>query len=172
MTYCDRYVPSSRSHWIFLMIWSSSNYHNYVVLMVDDKSASRKIKLPKILKVKMLAVQLCPTLWDPMDCSLPGSSVHGFSRQEYCSGLPFSSPGDLPDPGIKHGAPTLQEDSLPSEPPETILLWCIYVMSTYIPLTRANDALNSVSVHQGSILVWEGWECNQWIFAEQYYLPQ
>ena len=42
-----------------------------------------------------------PTLWDPMDCSLPGSSVHGISQQEYWSGLPFPSPGNLPDPGVK-----------------------------------------------------------------------
>ena len=40
-----------------------------------------------------------------------------FSRQEYWSGLPFPSPGDLPDPGIKSESPTLQADSLPSEPP-------------------------------------------------------
>ena len=42
----------------------------------------------------------------------------GFSKQEYCSGLPFPSPGDLPDPGIKLGSPALQADFfLPSEPP-------------------------------------------------------
>ena len=40
-----------------------------------------------------------------------------FSRQEYWSGLPFPSPGDLPNPGIKPGSPTLQADTLPSEPP-------------------------------------------------------
>ena len=40
-----------------------------------------------------------------------------FSRQEYCSGLPCPSPGDLPDPGIKPRSPALQADSLPSEPP-------------------------------------------------------
>ena len=40
-----------------------------------------------------------------------------FSRQEYWSGLPFPTPGDLPDPGIKPGSPALQADSLPSEPP-------------------------------------------------------
>ena len=39
-----------------------------------------------------------------------------FSRQEYCSGLPFPSPGDLPDPGIKSESSALQADSLPSEP--------------------------------------------------------
>ena len=38
-----------------------------------------------------------------------------FSRQEYWSGLPFPSPGDLPDPGIKPGSPALLADSLPSE---------------------------------------------------------
>ena len=40
----------------------------------------------------------------------------GISRQEYWSGLPFPSPGDLPDPGIKLRSPILQVDSLPSEP--------------------------------------------------------
>ena len=48
-------------------------------------------------------------------CQAPLSM--GFSRQEYCSGLPFPSPGDLPDPGIKPRFPALQADSLPSEPP-------------------------------------------------------
>ena len=43
-----------------------------------------------------------------MDCSLPGSSVHGISRQEYWNGLPFPSPGDPSDPGIKPRSPTLQ----------------------------------------------------------------
>ena len=41
----------------------------------------------------------------------------GFSRQEYWCGLPFPSPGDLPSPGIEFRSPTLQEDSLLSEPP-------------------------------------------------------
>ena len=52
-----------------------------------------------------------------MDCSPPGFSVHGISRQEYWRGLPFPSPGDLPDPGIYPRSPALQADSLPSEPP-------------------------------------------------------
>ena len=49
----------------------------------------------------------------------------GFSRQACCSGLPFSSPGDLPNPGIKPGSSALQADALPSEPlgkPYDILL--------------------------------------------------
>ena len=40
----------------------------------------------------------------------------GFSRQEYWSGLPFPTPGDLPDPGIESGVPQLQGDSLLFEP--------------------------------------------------------
>ena len=43
----------------------------------------------------------------------------GFSRQEYWSGLPFPSPGDLPNPGIEPGSPALQIDTLPSAPPGT-----------------------------------------------------
>ena len=57
------------------------------------------------------------TLCGPMDCSLPGSSVVGFSGQEYWNGVPFSSPEDLSDPGIKPTSPALQTDALPSEPP-------------------------------------------------------
>ena len=52
-----------------------------------------------------------------MDSNLPGSSVHGIPRQEYWSGEPFPSPGDLPNPGIVAGSPALQVDSLLSEPP-------------------------------------------------------
>ena len=42
-----------------------------------------------------------------------------FSRQEYWSGLPFPSPGDIPNPGIEPGSPVLQADALPSELPGT-----------------------------------------------------
>ena len=136
-------------------------------------------------------LQSCPVLWDPPDCSSPGSSVHGilqaripewtampppgnlytqefnprllfllhwqvsslplkvkvkvkllshvqlfatswtvayqaplsmrFSRQEYWSGLPFPSPGDLPDPGIEPRSPALESDALTSEPPGKLI---------------------------------------------------
>ena len=46
----------------------------------------------------------------------------GFSRQEYWIGLPFPSPGDLPDPGTESGSPALQADSLPSEQPGKTLI--------------------------------------------------
>ena len=47
------------------------------------------------------SLQLCPTLCDLVDRSQLGSSVHGFSRQEYWSGLPCRLPWDLPDPGME-----------------------------------------------------------------------
>ena len=60
--------------------------------------------------------QSCPTLCDHMDCSQAPPSM-GFSREEYWNGLPFPSSGDLPNPGIEPGSPSLQADALPSEPP-------------------------------------------------------
>ena len=66
-------------------------------------------------EVKSLSrVRLFATPWT-VAYQVPPSM--GFSRQECWSGLPFPSPGDLPDPGIKPGSPALQADALPSEPP-------------------------------------------------------
>ena len=59
------------------------------------------------VKKKVLVTQLCPTLCDPADCSPPSRILWlwNYSRQEYRSGLPFPSPGDLPNPGIEPGFP-------------------------------------------------------------------
>ena len=66
-------------------------------------------------KVKSLSrVRLFETPWTVTRQAPPSM---GFSRQEYRSVLPFPSPGDLPHPGIELGSPTLQADSLPTEPP-------------------------------------------------------
>ena len=60
-------------------------------------------------------VRLFATLWIAARQGPPLSI--GFSKPEYWSRLPFSSPGDLPDPGTEFRSATLQADSLPSEPP-------------------------------------------------------
>ena len=53
----------------------------------------------------MLVTQSCPTFCDPIDTVARQAPLSiGFSRQEYWSGLPFPSPGDLPDPGIEPGS--------------------------------------------------------------------
>ena len=67
-------------------------------------------------EVKVLVVQSCPTLCNAMDCSLQTPLSMKFSSQEYWSGLPFPSPGDLPNPEIESRSPTLQSDSLLAEP--------------------------------------------------------
>ena len=64
----------------------------------------------------VLVARSCPTLCDLMDYSPPASSAHGILQQEYWSGLPCPPPGDLPNPGIEPVSPTLQADSLLSEP--------------------------------------------------------
>ena len=61
------------------------------------------------------SLQSCPTIFDPMDCSPPGSSVHGILQARILEWLPFFSPGDLPNPGIEPRSPSLQADSLPAE---------------------------------------------------------
>ena len=60
--------------------------------------------------------QSCLTLCDPRDCSLPGSTVHGDSPGKILEWVVMPSSRDLPNPGIKPRSPTLQADSLPSEP--------------------------------------------------------
>ena len=61
----------------------------------------------------MKVAQLCPTLCNPMDCNLTGSSIHGILQARILEwvAMPFSHPGTEPQ------SPTLQADSLPSEPP-------------------------------------------------------
>ena len=54
-------------------------------------------------------------LWDPMDCSLSSSSVHGISQARMLEWVAFPSSGDLPEPRIEPGSLALQANSLPSE---------------------------------------------------------
>ena len=67
------------------------------------------------MKVKSLSrVRLFATPWTVARQAPPSM---GFSRKEYWSGLPFPSPGDLPDPGNKPRSPALKADALTSAPP-------------------------------------------------------
>ena len=68
-----------------------------------------KVKVKSFSRVRLFA-----TPWTVAHQAPPSM---GFSRQEYWSGLTFSSPGDLPDPGMEPRSPTLQTDTLPSKPP-------------------------------------------------------
>ena len=78
-------------------------------------------------------LQLCLTLCNPMDCSPPGSSVHGISGQEYWNGLPCSSPRTLPKPETKFtspvspASPALKAEFLPLSHWGSHVYMCIYI---------------------------------------------
>ena len=80
--------------------YSDQEQHGALALFTECKKAT------------LLVPQLCPTLCDPMDCSPPGSSVHGILQAR----ILFSPPGDLPDSGTKPRPPTFQAESLLFEP--------------------------------------------------------
>ena len=67
--------------------------------------------------VRARSSQSCLTLCDPVDCSPPGSSVHGILQARVLEWVAILFSRDLSDPGIEPGSPVLQADSLPSEAP-------------------------------------------------------
>ena len=81
-----------------------SNYRTTALI-----SHASKVKVKSLSRVQLFATQWSVAYEAPQSM--------GFSRQEYWSGLPFPSPGDLPDPVIEPGSPALQADSLPCELP-------------------------------------------------------
>ena len=74
----------------------------------------RKVKVKSFSRVRLFAT--------PWTVAYQSPQSMGFSRQEYWSTLPFPSPGDLPNPGIKSASPALQTDALPSEPPGNMIM--------------------------------------------------
>ena len=104
---------------IFISYWKPSltfytQFHILIVLAIPT-CLLKLIQLFSLTREKSLRhVQLSAIPWT---VAYQASPSMGFSRQEYWSGLPFPSPGDLPDPGIKPRSPTLQVDSLPAELP-------------------------------------------------------
>ena len=100
------------------------------------------------VKSESEVTQLYLTLSDPMDCSLPGSSVHGILQERILKwvAIPFSRGSDLPDPGIKLGSPRLQADSLPSEPPEKPPVSSEYLRLLIFPLAILLPAFDSSSL--------------------------
>ena len=100
-------------------IWKDGNqpYNNIKIIIIEVKSLSR--------------VRLFATPWT---VAYQASQFMGFSRQEYWSGLPFPSPGDLPDPGIEPRSLALQADALPSEPPGKLAMYI--VLSVWLVLSQ------------------------------------
>ena len=82
----------------------------YIMLALEQVSVINDLKGSGGLVAK-----LCPTLVIPWTVAFQAPPSMGFSGQEYWSGLPFPSPGDLSDPWIESRSPAFQEDSLPTE---------------------------------------------------------
>ena len=81
-------------------------------------------------KVEVLAVQLCPTLLLlPWTVACQASLSMEFPRQEYWSGLPFSSPGDLPNQGSNPCLLHWQVDSFTTEPPGKVM--CVFMYTVH-----------------------------------------
>ena len=95
--------------------WATSFSLSYMTLLAFNQYLHTGFFCKNIMtKWKSLScVWLSATAWTVV---YQASLSMGFSRQEYWSGLPFPSPGDLPDPGIKPRSPALQADTSPSEP--------------------------------------------------------
>ena len=85
------------------------HYNTMCSFRVYTKEIKLKLKVKSLSRVRFFA-----TLWTVAHQAPPSM---GFSRQEHWRGLPFPSPGDLPDPGIEPRSPALQAEALTSEPP-------------------------------------------------------
>ena len=86
----------------------------------------------------LIRVQIFSTPWTVAYQAPPS---RGFSRQEYGSRLPFPSPGDLSDSGIKPGSPALQADALPSEPSNVILNKHHFFLEAFSYLLERSDTI-------------------------------
>ena len=122
------------------------------------------MKIPRLLQLQFILCNDCARLYGmvkSLSCvplfATPWTVAHqaplsmGFSRQEYWSGLPFPSPGDLRDPGIELGSSTLQADSLPAEPPGNPIVWYRCSVKLWEWVSSARDG---VSLEE---LMSEGW---------------
>ena len=112
----------------------------------------------------MLVTQSCPTPCNPMDCSLPGSSVHGIPQARI---LECPSPGDLLDSGIEPGSPALQADSLLSEPPGKSSLYSYSSLVTFFAFRfTLYDEVKKVVIFVGYI-----WLIFDILWVEVIYFP-
>ena len=114
------YFPmlSSRNVIVSPFIYRSTILWNFYILCKVGIKTFFSLELEPPLKVKVLVAQSCLILCDPMDCSPPGSSVHGILQARILKWVAIFFSRDLPDPGIKPRSPALQADSLSSEPPK------------------------------------------------------
>ena len=127
--------------------------------------------------------QCCLTLCGPVNCSPPGSSAHGISRQEYWNGVPFPTPGDLPVPGIEPASlisPELTSRFFPTSTYTTHTHTHTHTHKLYPNLSHLNHIHKSYFVHWGKNGAKEKWYLTTFVniplyqenFAKKYQLFQ
>ena len=109
--YGIHFTLANKTHPVFHM-------QTYIYIYIKTYIYITYIYIHEWMKVKV-SHQSCPTLWDLMNCSPPGSSVHGILQARILEwvGCHSLSPGDLPNPRIEPRSPSSLADSLPSKPP-------------------------------------------------------
>ena len=115
-------LTSFRTDWFDLLevqgTFKSLLQHHSSKASILQHSAFFIVQLSYLhMKVKVKSLSRIRLFATPWTLAYQAPPSMGFSRQEYWSGLPFPSPGDLPDPGIEPGSPAFQADTLTSEPP-------------------------------------------------------
>ena len=98
---------------------------NIIIKIADQKSNQFIVFVVVVTHIRVRVYSIaksCLTLCNPIGCSHQTPLSMGFSRQKYWSGLPFSPPGHLPNPGVEPRSSTLQEDSLHCR-------WILYQLS-------------------------------------------
>ena len=111
-------------------------------------------------------VQLLSPVWlfETLDCSPLGSSVMGFPRQEHWSGLPFPSPGDLPNPGVKPASPALTGEFFTTEPPGKPCFFSYYIYNPQIRILQEKNFDNRIIPkywHESNFLSTWPFPCNR-----------
>ena len=116
------------------------------------RTIAANVRLTHSFTCALLSFSVMSNSWDPMDGSLPGSSVHGILQARILE-LPFPSLGDLPDLGIILRSPSLQADSLLSEPPGNLFIHSlsIYLFRTYYLLGAVLGTRNISLNNEGKV---------------------
>ena len=99
----------------FVFLTLNDPYSVFAKQLISRKQGSGLTSSSLDYNLPGLVIKSCPTLLTPWTVAHQAPLSVGFPSQEYWSGLPFPSPGDLPDPGIELGSPALQAGSLPTE---------------------------------------------------------
>ena len=133
------------------MLQSTASCHlSWIILSVINCNCPILLRL--LIIVFFVVVQSLGHIWlfaTPWTVARQASLSMGFSRQEYWSGLPFPSPGDLPNPGIEARSPALQADSLPPEPQGRSLNNQVHFWKSRLVSTRTSPS----TCHFASLMI-------------------